>query len=216
MRRRDRLGARLAVGLAPGLPEPVRRVEAKRILACDHRLAVAGDAAQHGVGKARHRAMPVRRKRHGLGDRRMRRRVQEQQLRRAQPQADCGCSPSAAGSRRSPPAPRRSGPAGAAWWRAAGGRRRDRARSGRRAPDGRRRCRRAAAAGPAPGRARRAPRGALRSLPWRAALRRPAGRSGGRPGPGGSAPRSRPARSRRRTSRSAAPRSGRAGSRTGS
>ena len=84
MRRSDGARRALAIGRAPALGEPGRRIVIERIGACQDQVAVAGDRAQHGVGKRRERragrigARPLDREVDG----RMIGRIEKQDLRR--------------------------------------------------------------------------------------------------------------------------------------
>ena len=56
MRLGDRPRRRLAIGRSPGLPEPVGRVQPRRILRRQQRLPLVGQTPQHGVDQRRVRA----------------------------------------------------------------------------------------------------------------------------------------------------------------
>ncbi len=83
----DGAGARLAIGARPGLPEPVRRVEPRRVLHLGEGGALGAQPAQHGVEQALMREEAAR-----LGEvdsgrhRGVGRGAQEQQLRDAEAQ----------------------------------------------------------------------------------------------------------------------------------
>ncbi len=160
----------LAIALRPARPQPIGRVEPRRILFFDQARAFARQTAQHGVDQALERRMAggfgqIDRRRHrGMG-----RGFEEQQL-RERPGAACRAPPRRARAEAWPgnaPSGRRSGRGGASSSPPAAGRRR-----GRAAPTRPRACSR-----PEPGRAgfsARAPPPAMRA--------RCRGPSGERPG----------------------------------
>ena len=82
------LRAGLAVSADPSRPQPVRRVHPRRIEARDDRLAVLGDTPEHGIDElvVASGARIVLGKPHGKVDRRVRWRLQEDELRRCRQQ----------------------------------------------------------------------------------------------------------------------------------
>ncbi len=84
MHARDGASGCLAVGRAPGLPEPLGRVDAGGVLRRDHCLAFARDPAEHGVGEPAGEAFGAARQGHRLGHRGVRRSLEKQELRRAE------------------------------------------------------------------------------------------------------------------------------------
>ncbi len=78
----------LAIVSRPGVPEPVRRVEPGGVLRLDQGRALAGDAAEHRVGEAAKR--PLAHQADRLGEGGVRRCLEKQQLRHAEPERVAG------------------------------------------------------------------------------------------------------------------------------
>ena len=194
-------------------PEPVGRVQARRVLRRRQRSALARDAAQHGVGEARAKlSRPLARATvsataacGGV--------LEEQELGGAEAEQVAHPDRPRRLAQEARRARRRSGRAGAAWSPPAGGHRRDRARRAGRARDGRRSASSSGRCSPSTRSSTSS--ASRRALPGSAMgrLRPRADRSAGRPGPAGSTPRSPPGHRTRRRCRSGGLRSARGGSR---
>ena len=107
---------RLAVRGAPALPQPVRRVQAGGVLARQILLAFARDPPQHGIDQTLGVAMRTAGQRHGLGHGGVRRGVQEQELRGAEPEQVVHADGLGARAHEPVEQQRRSGRAGATRW----------------------------------------------------------------------------------------------------
>ena len=84
---RNRARHRAAVAVGPALPQPIRRVEARRVLGGDERRSLAGEAPQQRVDQTLERPAGVRSgERDRAVDRGVRRRVEEQELAGAEPE----------------------------------------------------------------------------------------------------------------------------------
>ena len=198
----------------PALPEPVRRVQPGRVLARQILLAFARDPPQHGVDQALGEGVRAAGQRHGLGHRGVRRGVEEQELRGAEPEQVVHAD--GLGARTHEPVEQSvdlAEPAQHGGDQQAGERPVPRVEKGKRRVPGERLVQRARLAQHPVEHVQRDQARAHRAGHGRG-LRRPTGRAARRAAPGGSARWSPPARRTPRTSRSAGPRSGRAGSRT--